>query len=426
MNNILRQTLRNMRQQPLLTGLTIAGTALAICLIMIVMMTREVQLIDYGNEPNRSRTLYVRHLHIRTGNGGDNYGWINMTTVNGVLSKVKSTERTTFYSQYATSLDMYAPGRENVSLGAKAVNADFFKVFPLSFIEGQPFTEEECQSNAPIALLSQSACRKVFGQQTDLRGKTFMIANHEYRVAGVVEDVSPMLQSAYAEVWVPMSIMPGVRHPLVATDLNPEHNVNVALMAKSRADFPAIRSEVGRLVTAYNQTIDSDSIDLMEQPDDQETYVNHTWSNEGPDMKAIHQRYLLIFVILLIVPAINIASMTQSRMRQRRQEIGLRRAFGATRSTILWQTFAESLLQTLAAGLLGLVLSFAICYFAADFVFAQEWGSYDNIKFTLDASILFSPELYGWALLFCLLLNVLSSIVPAWRASRTNIVEALK
>ena len=426
MNNILKQTITNMRQQPLLTGLTIAGTALAICLIMIVMMTREVQIIDYGNEPNRSRTLYVKYAHIVSANGGNSYGNINMDMVNGIFTKMKSPENIALFTIYPPTLDMYAPGKEIVSVRTKAVNAAFFKVFPLNFIDGKPFTDEECQSNMPIALLSESACRKIFGQQENLKGKTLMIANHEYKVAGVVEDVSSILKTAYSEIWVPMSSMPDVKHPLSATDLEPKGNVGVAMQAKSTADFAAIRNETTRMLAAYNKTIAPDTLHLMDQPDDHETYTYHVWANEGPDMNAIYMRYLTIFVILLIVPAINIASMTQSRLQQRREEIGVRRTFGATRSTILWQTFAESLLQTFFAGILGLLMCFAICYFAADYVFEKDWWTESGMILTLDTSVLFSPVLYGWALLFCFLLNTLSSIVPAWRASRSNIVEALK
>ena len=126
MNNILKQTIANMRQQPLLTGLTIAGTALAICLIMIVMMTREVQIIDYGNEPNRSRTLYVKYAHIVSANGGNSYGNINMDMVNGIFTKMKSPENIALFTIYPPTLDMYAPGKEIVSVRTKAVNAAFF------------------------------------------------------------------------------------------------------------------------------------------------------------------------------------------------------------------------------------------------------------------------------------------------------------
>ena len=416
MNNILKQTLTNMRQQPLLTGLTIAGTALAICLIMVVVMTREVQIVDYGSEPNRSRTLYVKNLHAACENGSHVYGNMNMKTVNGIFINMKSPEHIALFSQGYGTLDTNVPGGDVVPLFAKAVNAAFFKVFSLDFIDGRPFTDEECQSKAPIALLSRSACRRLFGREDGVRGKTFLIAHHEYRVAGVVADVSPMQKSAYSEVWVPMS-----------TQLDASHSsVCVAMMGRSAADFPAMRAETERMRAAYNKTIVPDTLHLIGQPDDQETYANRIWANPGPDMDEIHKSYLIIFIILLIVPAINMASMTQSRLQQRREEIALRRTFGATRSTILWQTFAESLVQTLIAGVIGLLLCFVICYFAADFVFDKYRWDDAGLTFTLDAGVLFSPVLYGWALLFCLLLNTLSSIIPAWRASRGNIVDALK
>ena len=426
MNNILKQTLTNMRQQPLLTVLTIAGTALAICLMMVVVMTREVQLVDYGNEPNRSRTLYVKYLHIASENGGNIYSNMTMRTVNGVFAKMKTPEAIALYSRGLVTIDTNVPGGDIVPLHIKSVNAAFFKVFSLDFIDGQPFTDEECQSNAPIALLSRSTCRRLFGREDNVRGKTFMIAHHEYRVAGIVENVSPLLKCATSDIWVPMSTDHEQPYPLASAGLNPKYFVYVAMMAKHTDEFPAIQAETERMRTAYNKTIAPDTLYLMGQPDEQDTFVNRIWASPGPDMDEIHKSYLIIFIILLIVPAINIASMTQSRLQQRREEIALRRTFGATRSTILWQTFAESLVQTLIAGVIGLLLCFVICYFAADFVFDKNRWEEAGVTFTLDANVLFSPVLYGWALLFCLLLNTLSSIIPAWRASRGNIVDALK
>ena len=49
-------------------------------------------------------------------------------------------------------------------------------------------------------------------------------------------------------------------------------------------------------------------------------------------MKGIVLRYALVITILLLVPAINLSSMTLSRMRKRMSEIGVRKAFGATGS----------------------------------------------------------------------------------------------
>lgn len=135
---------------------------------------------------------------------------------------------------------------------------------------------------------------------------------------------------------------------------------------------------------------------------------------------------LSLFFFMLVVPAINIASMTQSRLRQRRKEIGVRRAFGAKRSQILWQVFAESLVQSAMASVVGLLLCFALCCFATDFIF-QNGDDMGNVsKMNFDFRILFSPAIYAWTVFFCLVLNLLSSIVPAWRACRADIVESLK
>lgn len=422
----MKQTIANMRRQPLITALTIAGTALAICLIMIVMMTREVQLVDYGCEPYRSRTLYAEKSHIIQPNNCHAYSGLNLKHHNGIFLRLKTPETVTLFSPYTNLQEVEALGRENVSIRIRAIDANYCKVFPLRFVKGQPFTEEECESNMPIALLTRSAARKIFGGGADPVGRTMLVSNHEYRVTGIVEDVSPMLRSAYSEMWVPVGHNENVPHPL-SSMLYPQFNLCAAVLAKSPDDFPAIKREVKRNLAAFNKTIAPDTLEIGTQPDTQEVFIKREMADEDPDLKAIHLRYLLIFAILLIVPAINIASMTQSRLRQREEEIGVRRAFGARRSTILLQTMKESLLQTLAAGQLGLLLCFVLCFAAGNYIFSTDdyiFGA--GVDNTLDMGILFSPEIYVWALLFCLVLNVLSSTIPAWRASRKDIVEVLK
>lgn len=422
----MKQTIANMRRQPLLTALTIAGTALAICLIMIVMMTREVQLVDYGYEPYRSRTLYAEKSHIIQPNNCHSYSGLDLKCHNGIFLRLKIPETVTLFSAYTELKEVEVPGRENVLVRVRAIDANYCKVFPLRFVEGRPFTEEECESNMPIALLTRSAARKIFGSGTDPVGRTMLLSNHECRVTGIVEDVSPMLRSAYSEMWVPVGHNESVAHPLDAT-LYPKSSLCAAVVAKSAADFPAIRREVERNLAAFNKTIAPDTLDIGTQPDTQEVFIKREMADRDPDMKAIHLRYLLIFAILLIVPAINIASMTQSRLRQREEEIGVRRAFGARRSTILLLTMKESLLQTLAAGLLGLLLCFVLCFAAGNYIFSTDDYIFEaGVDNKLDIGILFSSEIYAWALLFCLVLNVLSSTIPAWRASRKDIVEALK
>lgn len=416
-----------MRCQPLLTAVSIAGSALAICMIMIVIMTREVQTVDYGSEPNRSRTLYVHHSHVITNNGKSHsyMGGMEHEPMKAVFAPMKTPEAVAVYSLYASSIDAMTAGREETSLKVRTVNNDYFKVVALNLIEGRLFTDEECESNAPVAVISHSAARRLFATDRNITGRTITLNNTDYKVRGVVDDVSPMFRIASSEVWIPLNPLKADSHAMAMTGCFTTRNIGVALLAENAGRFDAIRTEFGRRLAEYNKSIAPDTLDLLRQPDEQEVAVNRQWSNEDPDMQAIYLRYAIIFAILLIVPAINIASMTQSRLRQREEEIGVRRAFGATRSAILWQAVTESMVQTLIAGVAGLVLCFVVCALASSYVFAPYWIE-DKADIVFDWRILFSPVIYCWALLFCFILNTLSSLVPAWQASRGNIVEALK
>ena len=180
----------------------------------------------------------------------------------------------------------------------------------------------------------------------------------------------------------------------------------------------------------FNETVLPDTLDLMGQPASQEDYFYRNSSNRIPGLKKIRREFYIIYLVLLVIPALNIASMTRSRLRQREAEIGVRRAFGATRWAILVQTFMESMVQTLLSGLLGLGLCYVLLTFCGDAItqgiLNQNAFSYFGFAWSLDLRILFQPAVWLWTLLFCLILNAISSLIPTWRASRCNIVESLK
>ena len=129
-------------------------------------------------------------------------------------------------------------------------------------------------------------------------------------------------------------------------------------------------------------------------------------------------------MILLIVPAINISSMTQSRLRQRVSEIGVRRAFGSTRMEIMLQIIAENFIVTLMAGALGLLMSVFFAFMGSSIIFAQEFN-YSIVLPEVDITMLLQLDTFLWAFVFCFVLNLLSSGFPAWRASRIGIVSAI-
>lgn len=135
---------------------------------------------------------------------------------------------------------------------------------------------------------------------------------------------------------------------------------------------------------------------------------------------------MYIYAVLLLLPAMNISSMTRSRLRRRVSEIGVRRALGATRRDIIAQFLTENLVMTVAGTLIGVVLSLIFCKFYITAFFPMEnAGTWELIEGGPSFSLIFNWGTVGIAVLFCLILNILSTIVPAWKASRENPAEAI-
>ena len=204
--------------------------------------------------------------------------------------------------------------------------------------------------------------------------------------------------------------------------------LSTTILARHTSDFPTIREEIKKNLAAYNTMLKETGYRVIDfnQPYDQEkASMISIASSFEPDVSAVQRTRWMIFLILLIVPAINLSSMTQSRYRQRISEIGVRRAFGCTRLELVIQLLGENLILTLAAGVLGLLLSVAFSYVGTNLLFIQSLPTMTTEMPEVNITMLLQFATFGWALFFCFVLNLLSTGIPAWRASRMNIVNAL-
>ena len=149
-------------------------------------------------------------------------------------------------------------------------------------------------------------------------------------------------------------------------------------------------------------------------------------------MNKIKYTLSLLLLIFFLVPAINLSGLNSSRMEKRSGELGIRKAFGANRATILNQVFTENLLLSFLGGIVGLLISYLIIYLSKPMLIPM--GIYyqmsnpsaqitDSIGIT--TQMLFNIEMFFWAFAAVLLINVLSAVIPAYRFSRKNVINSL-
>lgn len=189
--------------------------------------------------------------------------------------------------------------------------------------------------------------------------------------------------------------------------------------------MPAVKQEIEKRVKDVNAALPEFLIDIMEQPDGIVEHVNHVWANISPDLAMLYLQYFIAVLIILLVPSLNLCGLSNSRMQQRMGELGVRKAFGATRGILIRQILNENLVLTLLGGIVGLGLSYLSVYGMRNWLFINGDNIGTSGDFNLSMSVLFSPVVFCLAFLFCLIINLLSAGVPAWIAARHTIVDSL-
>ena len=425
---LFNQAWLQLKQQPLLTVVSVFGTALTICLIMVMVMQHQIKVIPFAPESNRARLLHVKWVSLERKVGEEYKVWSNgplgYKAATACFKDLKSAEDVSFYSIIYRPMQIKRPLGASKSVDVKQTDASFFKILDFAFIDGKPFMNADSDAGLPVAVVSESVAKSLFDTAA-ASGKEVLINDAPYRIVGVVKDVSSLASTAYAQVWI----------PYLSTDITTSDQFSwvdgnlgmfsVVILAKDKKDFDAIREESSRKLATHNASMGAYRIFFRGEPDDQLTMTQHKWSYEAPDMQGYFRNLFIFALILLLVPAINLSSMTQSRLRQRVAEIGVRRSFGATRGAIIGQIIAENLVLTLVAGFVGLLLCFTFASIWGSSLFAKAQLVTLNIAPAVEWQMLFNLSTFIYALLFSLLLNVLSSGIPAWKASKISIVQAL-
>ncbi|MCI1647419.1 MAG: ABC transporter permease [Bacteroides sp.] len=421
-----KQAIAQLHQQPVISIITVLGTALAIFLIMLVVMIQQVKVAPFSPESNRNRFLHVRYMSITSKDwreGDSSNGPMSVRTAKECFKSLTLPEVVTTYLAFTRTTPVSLPGQSATGADIRETDDNFWRVFDFAFIQGKPYSKADFDAGLSVAVITEGVARTLFGT-TDVVGKTFLLNHASYKVSGVVHDVSTLADSAYGQVWIPFTSTDSPKDTWCGGNMG---MFSVTILARSRDDFDKIRGEVERRRDAYNKTISESTgfhFIYRNRPYDQEKQAIAFAANWEPDLKADRMHRAIIFIILLLVPAINLSSMTQSRLRQRVAEIGVRRAFGSTRLEMVGQIIMENLVITLLAGIVGLIFSLIFAYAGNVLLFSQPYSNTFNPP-TIDASILLHASTFLYALFFCFVLNLLSSGIPAWRASRTSIVNAL-
>ena len=428
-----KQAWTMMRQNKLFTSIYVAGTGLSIAFTMVLFIIYYVKFAPVYPEYNRDRMLVINKSAI--GKEGANE-WNNCN--GGVSSKIAELVKDLPHlDQVAMSL-MAPPvfgntlllpqSNEQLEVTQGLVDAGFWQVFTFRFLSGKPFDEEAVEASLPVAVLSENLAKRIFAS-TDVIDKSFKLDGKEVKVIGVVADVSGTTPATAADLYLPLY------YGDIGNMLRPNQNnrgslgdVCIYMTATSEDDVETLRSEVIDVLNRYDQEDKEWAHFWMDQPDVWWKSTFRDSCSSAPDIASIVRGILYMLLALLFIPAMNLCGMISSRMDERMSELGVRKAYGATNVSLISQVLTENLLLTLVGGLVGLALAYFIALTGGDWVYhlfdTFVMPSGVNPSFTVE--MLFNPTLFLTVFGLCVLLNLISALVPTILALRHTIIYSIQ
>lgn len=326
------------------------------------------------------------------------------------LLDVEGVEDATFYTSRSWAEGIFHLKQSLQGAQMYGIDTHYFNVNGYELRTGRDFLEEDYKEFRKVVILDQTAASALFQEESAL-GKTIEINAEPFTVVGVVQLASqfePVINSM-EEYYTYMGddsasgsiFMPSASWPIVYQFDEPQ---NVSVRAESVEAMTTVGKPCAEILNANLYTQDTDlkyraknTLDTVEQ----QQRIN----------ESTNQQLIWIASISLLVGGIGVMNIMLVSVTERTSEIGLKKAIGARKRSILMQFLTEAAVLTSMGGIIGVV---------AGIIMSQA------ISRMAEVPVGISVPAIVVSVLFSTIIGVVFGFVPSIKASNLNPIEALR
>ena len=304
----------------------------------------------------------------------------------------------------------------------QAVSGNFFSVASVAMVMGRSILPEDDQAGGHnhVAVLSSNLWRRRFGGDANILNREIALNGQSYTVVGIAPPgFYGVDRGIVSQFWVPLAVAEDIMPDLATEGGIRNKRDNQWVMLNARLKPGVSRSQAAVLVNVVKKRID-DTYRKEEKVHEKVTLQPAGGLIAGSATPAYSLMAVLMVVVglVLLVACANVANLLLARAAGRQREIAVRLALGAKRFQLVRQLMMESFLLTLTGAAAGFVLA------------AGAARAISSFKLPLPIPVVFDFNVDMRVAMFTLGLSVITALlfglVPALRASRPDLVDALK
>lgn len=405
--NSFKMAIQELRVNKLRTFLSLFGITIGIFCIIGVLATVDSLETKVQEDIKKlgSNSIYIDKWQY--GGGGGEYPWWKyvkrpapkFSEVNFIKAKSTLSENIAFTCSKQGLVSFENNSLSNVNLiGA---SEDFNKIQSLEMQAGRYINEAEFIRGMPAVVIGDNVANELFGKAERAEGKEIVFQSKRLFILGVIKKEGQSFANAFD---FDNAIVAPYR--FFASVYNPDNSSPIIIVQGKKNVEPKFLQDELRGVMRQIRRI---------SPTGEENFSLNDISFFAEQTKAFFGSVTIggwaIAGLSLIVGAFGVANIMFVTVRERTSQIGLKKAIGAKSRTILTEFLLESAFLCIMGGLMGLLF---------------VWILTKVLSTVMPFPIFIAPNIIILALSICIVLGILSGIIPASIAAKMNPVVAIR